>query len=500
MRNFVGYPYRARLDEIKKKRVKKGQVLFRSKPFCYILEYGCQAQFCENCLVNIKDHSLPLTCKCGRTRYCSENCRQVGQVIHFRECQVFQRRPNFKPKNLTMFMARIIWKLNAGGYEISEKIDEKRSRRFRDLESHIPDIKKDPSRREILINLRHELRQLVGPNMLPSNPELVAIYGRVCINMFALLDDQFDSIGLALYLAPSIMDHSCCPNAFVSFQGKQIVVRSLVDHDNFNWNKVRITYIDQLNLNSSRREQLLKNYYFLCDCPFCKDDHRARMQSSINCGNPACENGIFIDLDVDDDQPLEPCHQCGFSDLSADVRSTYRGVITFTKDTLNGMSESDPCPDMVSDILDMQGELLHPLNAWRAKTLDAFLTAALARSCWTVALRTMRQNQEAVKWYYGSDHPNYGLFLVRMGRAELFMTEHKAAVDHLYMAQDILEVGVGSAHPAMHAEASNLLIRASGEMVADMKRADFKFHLQRDKDMKNKLGSSKTEGTVPEFG
>ena len=40
-----------------------------------------------------------------------------------------------------------------------------------------------------------------------------------------------ETIGTALYLGPSILDHSCSPNAAVSFDGVNIVVRSLTDRD-----------------------------------------------------------------------------------------------------------------------------------------------------------------------------------------------------------------------------------------------------------------------------
>ena len=55
------------------------------------------------------------------------------------------------------------------------------------------------------------------------------IYGRLVINGFEITDDVTkDTIGWGIYLLPSIIDHSCQPNAMVSFQGgKNITVISL---------------------------------------------------------------------------------------------------------------------------------------------------------------------------------------------------------------------------------------------------------------------------------
>lgn len=44
-------------------------------------------------------------------------------------------------------------------------------------------------------------------------------YGRMAVNTFHILDELCEeAIGSAIYLGPSIMDHSCYPNASVSFE------------------------------------------------------------------------------------------------------------------------------------------------------------------------------------------------------------------------------------------------------------------------------------------
>ena len=55
---------------------------------------------------------------------------------------------------------------------------------------------------------------------LPSKPEILEIYSRVLINSFNIMDDEYQPIGIGLYLAASVFDHSCNPNAAVVFSGK----------------------------------------------------------------------------------------------------------------------------------------------------------------------------------------------------------------------------------------------------------------------------------------
>ena len=59
----------------------------------------------------------------------------------------------------------------------------------------------------------------------------IDIYGKLVVNGFEITDDVTkETIGWGIYLLPSIIDHSCQPNAMVSFQGgKTMAVISLTD-------------------------------------------------------------------------------------------------------------------------------------------------------------------------------------------------------------------------------------------------------------------------------
>ena len=59
---------------------------------------------------------------------------------------------------------------------------------------------------------------------LPSKPELLEVFGRILINSFNIMDNDYQPIGIGLYLAASVFDHSCNPNATIVFQGKGIFV------------------------------------------------------------------------------------------------------------------------------------------------------------------------------------------------------------------------------------------------------------------------------------
>lgn len=76
------------------------------------------------------------------------------------------------------------------------------------------------------------------PNVLPSPTEVLEIFGRMIINSFNVLDDNLHSIGVGVYLGPSIIDHSCRANTSTIFVGSKLTIRTLRDIPDFDWSKV----------------------------------------------------------------------------------------------------------------------------------------------------------------------------------------------------------------------------------------------------------------------
>lgn len=119
----------------------------------------------------------------------------------------------------------------------------------------------------------------MGEADAPDPDFFMECYGRMAVNSFGILDaDTFsECIGSACYLGPSIMDHSCSPNAVVAFGGHAaagrkdvLVVRATEDIPSRDFRRdVRISYIDTFESTPRRQESLLKAYYFLCRCPRC---------------------------------------------------------------------------------------------------------------------------------------------------------------------------------------------------------------------------------------
>lgn len=63
------------------------------------------------------------------------------------------------------------------------------------------------------------------------------------MNTFNILDSEMQSIGSGMYLAASVIDHSCAPNAVAVFEGTKIVIRTLKNLPTVDWLKVKIFFV-----------------------------------------------------------------------------------------------------------------------------------------------------------------------------------------------------------------------------------------------------------------
>lgn len=93
------------------------------------------------------------------------------------------------------------------------------------------------------------LFEILPKDVLPGPKELLGIFGRMSVNSFNILDTDMTSLGVGIYLGPSIVDHSCKPNAAAIFEGTQITLRALCDLPALDWTKVSVAIIIACNYN-----------------------------------------------------------------------------------------------------------------------------------------------------------------------------------------------------------------------------------------------------------
>ena len=141
-----------------------------------------------------------------------------------------------------------------------------------------------------------------------------------------------EGIAQGLYLEASAIDHSCIPNAVWSYQGKEMIIQTIDNVEDFS--DLRISYLLKLYENTSRRRQkLLKEYYFLCQCSRCLDFESDQLKSSVLCsdcltGCVPIKTGICLDCNYQINDFIMAEHKILKNQISNFVSDYEKGNVT----------------------------------------------------------------------------------------------------------------------------------------------------------------------------
>ncbi|XP_043491956.1 histone-lysine N-methyltransferase SMYD3 isoform X2 [Polistes fuscatus] len=425
--------------------LEKGTAIIITKPFSFVLSSNQRTNRCDNCL---KSGKLFKCSVCQYVYYCNRNCQKEAWSIHKIECPNLKR---ISPKTIpdaARLMARIIIKLHRGGGEEMGYYSEKNYRKFKDLMSHYSDIKKDAKRMEHFISLCAVLFAFLENIPLPNSAELMGIYGRICINSFNILDLDMNSIGVGIYLAPSIIDHSCKPNAVAVFEGTTIIIRTLEDLPCLNWSQIKISYIDILNSTKDRREELKNSYYFLCDCQRC-------IQPEPTARAAACPKTSCTYPNPSDATECKKCNE----KFPPNFKETFDEVTEFSAHHLQDMKNMAYL-DVSKICLKKQEGVLHAFNIQYVRTLEAAFEASVRLSSWEEAEDYGQRLIPGYLLYYGERYPLTGLLYLMIGRIQLHLNKAKQAYDALRKAHSLLTITHGERSTLMSENLKPLLYKA----------------------------------------
>ncbi|XP_076232272.1 SET and MYND domain containing, class 3 isoform X3 [Calliopsis andreniformis] len=426
----------------KRSAVGKGTTILTAKPFAFVLRSSYRIEKCDYCLQSGK---LLKCSACHCTYYCNRTCQRDSWPIHNVECANLKRvSPKVVP-DVARLMARIIIKLNQGGGEEVGYYSETGYRKFKDLMSHYSDIKKDEKRLEHFTCLCGVLIEFLGDLPMPNSVELMGIYGRICVNSFNIYDLDMNGIGIGIYLGPSILDHSCAPNAIANFEGTNIVIRTIEDIPCLDWSQIRISYIDVLKTTQDRRAELKNSYYFWCDCKKCEQPES--MAEAAACPNKSCTHPCTSHINV--------CPKCN-TKFPENFKEIFDEVSDFTAHHLQNLDVCKVC-------LRKQENVLHPLNMQHVQTLQAAFDSAVSLQHWEEAESYAKRLINGYLMYYGEIHPLTGILYLMTGKIQLYLEKAKQALEVLKKANSILMITHGEKHTLIQEHLKPLLYQATVE-------------------------------------
>ncbi|KAJ8680868.1 hypothetical protein QAD02_016655 [Eretmocerus hayati] len=425
--------------------IPKGTIILETRPFAHVLKSYYRYTHCDHCLKT--NGGKLLKCSgCQYSHYCDRLCQKQSWVIHKSECMNLKRiLPRVIP-DAARLMARIVVKLEKGGAEEKEYYDKYCFRKFKDLMSHYSDIKNDPKRMEHFTCLHEVLKEYMGEEALPNAAELLGIYGRICVNSYNIVDVDMNSVGVGIYLGPSIIDHSCKPNCVAIFEGTRISIRALVDMPQLDWANIRISYIDVLNTTNIRRSELQSSYYFLCECEKCKEPEK--FESAAIC--PSCDEPCSIDQDS--------CKGCK-KEITSTFRNKFNEVSQFTARYLENI-KNEAYLDVSKTCLKRHANVLHPMNIQNVRVTESAFDASINLGYWEDAEKFGIELIPGYLHYYGEIHPSTGILYSVLGKIQLNLSKAKLALDSLSKAMKILTITHGEKHSLVRENLRPLLSQA----------------------------------------
>eukprot|EP00804_Cyclotella_cryptica_P010767 CCRYP_005538-RA/>CCRYP_005538-RA protein AED:0.30 eAED:0.30 QI:578/1/1/1/0/0/2/90/496 len=186
-------------------------------------------------------------------------------------------------------------------------------------------------------------------NMIQPDPTLsYKFLSRIMMNGFTISTLEQTGIGIGLYPAASMINHSCSPNALQSFwfspHGRneptlpmlQITTCQKVKAGD----EITISYCDGSAPRHMRRKELWDGYKFDCDCAWCHDTDRDLSVLGLKCPNTACSGSVVLVLDEAmpslsrSRQPRYKCDSCGYSRFTetlAEITQNVKNIEATTK-------------------------------------------------------------------------------------------------------------------------------------------------------------------------
>ena len=271
----------------------RGAELFTHiKPWVAIVSRAKETSCCPGCFRPGRAPDPDIDCRdCGLVSYCSWACRARDDLHHL-ECRHLARAGRLPVRDEVRVMVRALGKLLdsaddrgdllAGGGEGDKVPGRKDLRRFSELLSHKEDFLKSKQKTEDIKLLYDETEEFLDDEM-PSFTTFLEVLGRLYINGFEMCDSAMETYGWAVYLGPSVLDHSCQPNCLVTFSGPRLTVSTMQKIPSLA--EARISYLNPKLPTQLRQQKLLENYYFSCICPKCSHSHHkgTKVDNHKNC-------------------------------------------------------------------------------------------------------------------------------------------------------------------------------------------------------------------------
>ena len=439
-------------------KYKCGQEVLRDlKPFSYYVHPNYLTTVCDCCLKMCEREGILKACaRCHLVYYCDQNCQKLSWKSHHKfQCKYLQRKN--MPENVkemfdghsefflpfTLEILRTIYKLNNNGREEFFQLPNGKKRYFEDLVSNAKELRMQLIEMNIL-NDWHDLYEnflcWIGDS-LPSFADFFDIFAKWRTNSCGIDATNFDNpctgIAAGLYLGYSALDHSCDFNAVWINVGKEMIVRTIHEVENFS--DVRISYIDVTKKTQDRKKVLKEHYFFDCKCLRCEDANHDAKHTSLKCKN--CPGWVY-----------EKTKICSWCHTSLKLSEEDLTIIEHYKNGTLSNVEPTMSINEIRYSIQKYVNIFHGFHDIFFQLFSKFPNLALKNKNREYLLLVLELKKLSIN-YYSGHLPQFdeGFVFHQSGIAkiciELMLFEE--AEFHLKKAEEICKVAYGKDHPYM---------------------------------------------------
>lgn len=189
-------------------------------PIVYSLDIEWCGKYCQGCLLPIQNEKLKCS-GCSKFYYCSENCRKSDwdRFHGLGECDIYAKeKPEFELDNFRVRMSlRFYLQLKHRPEEMAQCFNVLgRKKSFNDL----PKVEFPENYSNGVGGVWKSAFRAMGLEF--DLDEMQPFIAKCFIYSTVIYDKLKRKIGSALYIEPSLLDHSCCPNSFVRLEGLKV--------------------------------------------------------------------------------------------------------------------------------------------------------------------------------------------------------------------------------------------------------------------------------------
>jgi SET and MYND domain-containing protein len=252
-------------------------------------------------------------------------------------------------------------------------------------------------------------------------PYFIELFCKFEINNYNILNKDMQPVAAGLYLMASTLNHSCCPNAVVVFEGPRLLLRSTKTIQS--GEEVTISYVDIACSTQSRLKELQDRYHFHCTCPMCIDVSGERDKMLLN---------TFKPLDANANERLSVvkeclvkgealCRACNFSEAFLCYNRAYQ----------------------------LQKGLMIPINLCLFSILNGLVQCCIECDDFSSAFDHCQHSIPFYEYIYGDNHPMLALQLFTLGKLAWFMEKPVLTQIALMRARRIYLITHGEQHSIM---------------------------------------------------